>query len=206
MPSGTSGACERCSTAMKATWSAAEAIRIPIVWAEPQPTRFAWVRAKTSSESALVMRTAPSASKWRVAAPARLSLMIERVVASTKAPTGTLTKKIHSQPSALVRIPPSRTPTAAPLPPIAPQIPSALLRSEPSSNVVVMIESAAGERMAAPRPCTARAAISMPSEPERPQARDARVKRATPDMKTTRRPSTSATRPPRSRKPPKVSA
>ena len=103
-------------------------------------------------------------------------------------------------------MPPSSTPTAAPLPPIAPQIPSALFRSEPSSNVVVMIESAAGERIAAPRPCTARAAISMPSEVESPQASDAGVKSATPDMNTRRRPSRSAARPPSSRKPPKVSA
>ena len=96
-------------------------------------------------------------------------------------PTGTLTKKIHSQPSHLVRMPPISTPTAAPLPPIAPQIPSALFRSEPSSNVVEMIESAAGERIAAPRPCTARAAISIPSEFERPQASEAAVNSATPD-------------------------
>ena len=69
-------------------------------------------------------------------------------------PTGTLTKKIHSQPRYLVRTPPASTPTAAPEPPIAPQIPSALFRSAPSSKVVVMIESAAGVMIAAPRPCT----------------------------------------------------
>ena len=70
----------------------------------------------------------------------RLSRTTGRVSASTSAPTGTLTKKIHSQPAYFVRMPPKSTPAAAPLPPIAPQMPSALLRSEPSSNVVVMID------------------------------------------------------------------
>ena len=39
------------------------------------------------------------------------------------------------------------------------QTASALLRSSPSANVVERIESAAGAIIAAPRPCTARAAI-----------------------------------------------
>ena len=54
-------------------------------------------------------------------------------------------------------MPPKSTPAAAPLPPIAPQMPSALLRSAPSSNASSMIDSAAGETIAAPTPCTARA-------------------------------------------------
>ncbi len=167
---------------------------------------FARVSAKTSKTSALVISTAPAASKWRVAAWTRLSRTTLLVSRTTAAPTGTLTKKIHSQPSHFVSTPPIRTPTAAPLPPIAPQTPSALLRSEPSSNVVVMIDSADGERIAAPSPCTARAAISCPSEFERPQASEASVNSATPNMKTRRRPRMSAVRPPRSRKPPNVSA
>ena len=103
-------------------------------------------------------------------------------------------------------IPPRSTPAAAPLPPIAPQIPSALFRSAPSSNVVVMIESVAGDTSAAPRPCTARAATSTPIEPASPHASDAREKSATPAMNTRRRPSRSARRPPSSRNPPKVIA
>ena len=127
--------------------------------------------------------------------------------AGTRAtPTGTLTKKIHSQPRYFVSTPPASTPTAAPEPPIAPQIPSALLRSAPSSKVVMMIESAAGEMIAAPRPCTARAAISTPSDQARPQRSDAIVKTTTPTRKTRRRPKRSAARPPSSRKPPNVIA
>ena len=128
--------------------------------------------------------------------------------ASTKAitPTGTLMKKIHSQPKYFVSTPPSSTPTAAPAPPSAPQIPSALFRSAPSSNVVITIESAAGEMIAAPRPCTARAPISIPSDCARPQTSEAAVKTTTPTRKTRRRPSRSAARPPSSRKPPNVIA
>jgi len=73
-----------------------------------------------------------------------------RVTKTSATPTGMFTKKIHSQPRYLVRIPPPRTPIAAPEPPIAPQIPSARLRSRPSVKVVVKIERAAGDTSAAP--------------------------------------------------------
>ena len=124
--------------------------------------------------------TAPMASKPLCSPGARLSRTTPGVSASTTAPTGTLTKKIHSQPRYLVRMPPNKTPAAAPLPPIAPQMPSALFRSEPSSNVVVMIASVAGEMIAAPRPCSARAPISTPSDQARPHRNDANVKTVTP--------------------------
>ena len=71
-------------------------------------------------------------------------------------PTGTLTKKIHGQQSVCVSTPPSSRPNALPPLAIAAQTPSAFARSAPSWNVVVMIESAAGETSAAPRPCSAR--------------------------------------------------
>ena len=68
-------------------------------------------------------------------------------------------------------MPPASTPTAAPLPPIAPQIPSALFRSAPSSNVVVMIESAAGEMIAAPKPLHGARGDQHALEPASPQTR-----------------------------------
>ncbi len=101
-------------------------------------------------------------------------------------------------------MPPKSTPAAAPPPPIAPQIPSALLRSAPSLNVVVMIDSVAGDTRAAPTPCTVRAAMSTALEPASPHTSDAAVKTATPVMKIILRPRRSAKRPPSSRKPPKV--
>ena len=71
-----------------------------------------------------------------------------------------LMKKIHSQPGPSTRGPPISQAVVAPIPPSAPQIPSALLRSAPSSKVVVMIESAVGVMIAAPMPWKARAPIS----------------------------------------------
>src|SRR5919198_440996 len=113
-----------------------------------------------------VIVTAPATSKWRCLRSARLSRSSQGVMASTSAPTGTLMKKIHDQLSALVSAPPSKTPAAPPLPDAAPQIPSARLRSRPSRKVVVRIESAAGESIAAPSPCSARNAISDPDDHE----------------------------------------
>ena len=102
-------------------------------------------------------------------------------------------------------MPPSRTPAAPPAPATAPQTPSALLRSAPSLKIVVTIESAAGEMIAAPRPCAARAAISCASVAAKPAASEATATSIRPAMKTRRRPSRSAVRPPSRRKPPKVS-
>ena len=148
---------------------------------------------------------APATSKARVVDSERLSAISDGARAAATIPIGTLTHRTHSQPTYSVRTPPSSTPAAPPAPATAPQTPSALLRSEPSRKVVVTIESAAGERIAAPRPWTARAAISVPSLSAKPPAREASAKSTSPPMNTRRRPSRSASRPPSSRKPPKVS-
>src|SRR3954463_7725976 len=98
------------------------------------------------------MLTAPAASKWRVADSERLSGINLGVKASAIAATGTLTQRTHSQPSPSVRMPPSSTPAAPAEPATAPQTPSALLRSAPSLNVELTMDSADGETIAAPRP------------------------------------------------------
>ena len=149
--------------------------------------------------------TAPATSKARVSPSARLSAISRGVRAKAIRLTGTLTHSTHSQPSPSVRMPPSRTPAAPPEPATAPQTPSALLRSAPSLKIVVTIESAAGEMIAAPRPWAARAAISCPSVAAKPAASEATATSISPAMKTRRRPSRSAVRPPSRRKPPKVS-
>ena len=95
---------------------------------------------------------APGEVEVRVSDSERLSPISDGAMAAAPMPIGTLTHRTHSQPRYSVRTPPSRTPAAPPDPATAPQTPSALLRSEPSRKVVVMIESAAGERSAAPRP------------------------------------------------------
>ena len=110
-------------------------------------------------------------------------------------PIGTLTKKIHCQLSASVRKPPRSRPNAPPPAAIAAHTPSALVRSTPSAKVVVMIDSAAGETSAAPRPCRPRATISDVDPCERPDASEAMVNRTTPARKRRLRPNRSARRP-----------
>ncbi len=119
---------------------------------------------------------------------------------------GTLTKKIHSQPANSVRTPPRMTPIAAPAPEMAPRIPSALFRSGPSSKVTEVMEKTDGERIAPAAPCATRAPISIAEEVERPASSDVTANSASPTMKMRLRPSRSPKRPPRRRKPPKVSA
>ena len=114
-------------------------------------------------------------------------------------------KKIHGQESSWVSAPPTINPTAEPPMAIAAQTPSAFARSAPSSKVVVMIASAAGEMNAAPRPCRAREPISMPEVCERPSSSDAIVNTTSPNKKSRLRPSRSPARPPSSRKPPNTS-
>ena len=81
-----------------------------------------------------------------------------------------------------------------------------MLRSLPSVNVVIRIESAAGAMIAAPSPWRARAPISDGSFHASAARSEATLKTARPMMNIRRRPRRSAVRPPRSRKPPKTSA
>ena len=108
-----------------------------------------------------MIETAPATSKWR-GPLIRLSGRMRVAKSAVARPIGTFTNSTHSQPAYWVSMPPSSTPAAPPEPATAPHTPSARLRSAPSAKVVVTIDSAAGERIAAPRPCTARAATSQP--------------------------------------------
>ena len=102
-------------------------------------------------------------------------------------------------------MPPSSRPKAPPPAAIALQTPSAFVRSSPSAKVVVMIESAAGETSAPPRPWSARAPTSQPSDVASPLSSEAAEKIATPARNSRRRPNRSPARPPSSRKPPNTS-
>src|SRR6266516_1845031 len=87
----------------------------------------------------------------RRAAPARMSTQ-----------TGRLTNSTHRHPGPWDSTPPRNTPAAAARPEIAPQTPSARLRSSPELKLVVRIDSPAGAIIAAPTPCPSRAPTSMP--------------------------------------------
>lgn len=113
--------------------------------------------------------------------------------------------RIQRQESVSVRMPPSSAPAAPPAPPIAAHSPSARLRSGPSVNAMVRIESIAGATIAPPSPCTARARTSIVALCASPPTSEARPKTPGPTMNTVRRPIRSAARPPSSRKPANVS-
>ena len=84
-------------------------------------------------------------------------------------------------------------------------MPIAFARSACSVKSVITSESATAATSAPPSPCTARAATSCPCEVESPQASDAAVKSPIPIRNMRRCPKRSPSRPPSSRKPPKVS-
>ena len=120
-------------------------------------------------------------------------------------PTGTLTKKIHSQPRCSVISPPISGPIATEPPTVAPQIPIALARSRPSNSCAISA-SAVANIAAAPAPWKPRARLSTVASPERPQANEATVNRAKPKLNTRRRPIRSPTEPATSRNEARVSA
>jgi hypothetical protein len=68
-----------------------------------------------------------------------------------------------------------------------------------------MIESAAGDVIAAPNPCRARAARSTSGVPASPQTSEAAANRASPTMNIRRRPTRSAILPASNKKPAKKS-
>jgi hypothetical protein len=135
----------------------------------------------------------------------RLSGSSPTASAAIAMPIGTLIQNTHAQPGPSISGPPMIHAAVAPMPPAAPQAPIALLRSAPSGNVRIRIDSAAGVIAAAPRPCTARAAIRTAVEDASPQASDASVNSPTPASSIRLRPTRSAIRPPSSSRVPKVS-
>ena len=81
---------------------------------------------------------------------------------------------------------------------------SALLRSAPSPNMFITIDSAAGSTIAAPRPWMPRMMIRNVSLVASAQASEATVKMASLAMNRRQQPARSAARPPSSRNPPKM--
>src|SRR5580704_8872671 len=129
---------------------------------EPHPTLTAPTMAYTNSERPAVTVMAPGKSNVVTSLSAWLSAIVHGARPAAMIAIGTVTKNTHRQLNPLVKIPPSSTPAAPPAPTVAPQTPRARLRSEPSAKVVVSIERAAGDTIAAPIPWTARAAINHP--------------------------------------------
>ncbi len=83
---------------------------------------------------------------------------------------------------------------------------TARLRGGPSGKVTAISDSAVGAAIAAPAPCTARAAISQAWPVARPPSSEASTKTSSPAIKIRRRPSRSPARPPSSSSPPNATA
>ena len=101
--------------------------------------------------------------------------------ASTNAttPTGTLMKKIHSQPGPSTSRPPTTGPTRIATPAVAPQSAMAWPR-EAAGKVRVMTAIVCGVSIEAPRPCTTRARMRPVIVPVRPHHSEASVKTVRP--------------------------
>jgi hypothetical protein len=130
---------------------------------------------------------APGRSNWPAPTGAAVSFGSRYMPATTaSAPTGTLIQKMSCQPAHVVSAPPSRTPAATDKLPTAPHSARPRVRCAPV-YVVVMSASAAGVMRAAPAPWAARALISSPALPAKPDSSDAVVKMLMPGEEDARR-------------------
>src|ERR671927_499624 len=117
-----------------------------------------------------IARTAPCASKFARRALPRSAGISRRVARSASRQTGRLTKKTQRQPGPSEITPPRKTPAADPIPAVAPQAPSALVRSLPALNVVVTIDTSTKSRKATPQRS---ARVSFPSRVARADGSEA---------------------------------
>ena len=106
-------------------------------------------------------------------------------------PSGTLMPKAHRHEKYVVSQPPRSGPTAAIPPMVEPQTANAIPRSLPR-NVALMSDSDVGRIIAPPTPCSSRAPMRSPAEPERAASTDESAKIVTPSSMTRRRPKRSA--------------
>ena len=190
---------------MKTASSTPAAPSKPSVCADVQPASLPLTMAYTASISEAVTVTAPPTSSLAPAACPGASGSSTRLAAYTPAPIGRLTRNTQCQLSAPVSRPPASTPMLPPPAHTKPYTPIAFARSAGSVKRFMITDSAIAETTAPPRPCTARATMSTACDPASPQASEASVNTAIPSRKSRRWPYRSPSRPPSSRKPPKVS-
>src|ERR1700733_6220508 len=116
-----------------------------------------------------------------------LSASLARAIGSSATPIGTFSQKIHCQDAPSTTAPPTSGPMATARPPIAPHAPRArpLRCGGTAADSRVRVS---GIRIAAPTPCTARAATSHPMLGASAAAADPAVNRPRPPVKSRRRP------------------
>ena len=156
--SGSIGVAARASQATNAASSSPPPIRLPRTWGLVQPCPLPRTRPNTTPNSPPVISTTPSGSSRP--APDRLSVTSHSSDSSSR-PIGTLIQKIHCQDPAWVTAPPMTGPSAAPRPAVALHRPRARPRLLSGVTLAISV-MLSGMTIAAPAPCTARAAISTP--------------------------------------------
>jgi hypothetical protein len=119
------------------------------------------------------------------------------VIASTTAASGRLIKNIHRHEACSTSQPPSTGPTPAEMAVKPDQVPMARPRFS-LENDALMMARLPGTSIAAPTPCTARAAMSCPGVCAMPQQAEANAKSRSPAEKTRLLPRRSPRLPPTS--------
>ena len=179
---------------MKATNSAALPASSSTISVLPQPCSLPRSSPSTSRNIAPAIVAWPTGSSERGFGSLDSSTPCS-VMASASTPIGTLTRKIHSQPSPVVSAPPTSGPIANEPPIVAPQTAIAPARSFGSWKAVPSRASATANRIAAPSPWTARAAISISMFPAAAHTTEVTVKSTRPTTNSRLRPSRSARKP-----------
>ncbi len=139
-----------------------------------QPASVERIRPHSKETAPAVTRTSPGMSSL-VCAP-RLSGKRMPDSRAAAMPMGTLTQKIQCQLRPCVTAPPIMGPMAMARPPIPPHAPTIAPRRD-AGNALVRMVRLSGVMIAAPTPCTARAAISTSMFGASAHAADAALKR-----------------------------
>src|SRR4051794_33395191 len=183
----------RSSIATKAANSATAPTSDATITVLPQPSALPRRRPNTSRNDPAAEVTSPPGSIPRDCS-SRYSRIRRSASVSATAPTGTFTKKIHSQPSPSVSAPPTRGPTATAAPTVEPQAAIAVPNSRPR-NSCAMSASEVANMAAPPTPWRPRARLSRVELVARPHRSEATVKTRTPSWNMRLRPSRSASDP-----------
>ena len=133
----------------------------PSVRPEPHPQFGAWMMLRISVAMPALDKISPRQSMGG-ALGSRDVGTAHAIIAATKAATGTMNKKTLPHQKCPSSHPPTIGPVATPTPVVAPHKPIAFARSARSVKTLAINESVEGKMAAAPRPITARAAISSP--------------------------------------------
>ncbi len=201
---GTTGCgCRRSHTTRAASARAATA-NDPVTTGLPQPRSAAEVKANTNATIVRTEAVAPPVSSE--VRRRSISGRLRAAPTNTTSPTGALTNITHSQPSVCVSTPPASSPTAAPAPTARTNIAIARERCGPGAVIPISSTITLGAAIAAPTPCSARAATSTPAEGASPPATEAITKTTTPRSRARRGPIMEPAFPLSRISPPKASA